>query len=90
MCGGEPRPCGGSDQAHWVEVGRACQRFALQAAALGLKQAFINQPVEVPHVRKQLASFLGIGDRLPDLVLRFGFGPELPKSLRRPVEQLMA
>jgi hypothetical protein len=78
------------DQAHWVEVGRACQRFALQATALGLKQAFINQPVEVPQVRQQFASFLGIGDRLPDLVLRFGFGPELPKSLRRPVEQLMA
>jgi hypothetical protein len=58
--------------------------------ALGLKQAFINQPVEVPQVRQQFASFLGIGDRLPDLVLRFGFGPELPKSLRRPVEQLMA
>ena len=33
---------------HWIEVGRACQRFALQATALGLKCAFINQPVEVP------------------------------------------
>ena len=79
-----------SDQAHWVEAGRACQRFALQATALGLKQAFINQPVEVPHVRKQFASFLGIDDRLPDLILRFGSGPDLPKSLRRPVEQLMS
>ena len=79
-----------SDPAHWVEVGRACQRFALQATALGLKQAFINQPVEVPHLRKQFASLLGIGDRLPDLVVRFGFGPDLPKSLRRPVEQLIA
>jgi hypothetical protein len=79
-----------SDHAHWVEVGRACQRFALQATALGLKQAFINQPVEVPHLRKQFASYLGIGDRLPDLVVRFGNGPELPRSLRRPVEGLMA
>jgi hypothetical protein len=79
-----------SDHAHWVEVGRACQRFALQATALGLKQAFINQPIEVPHLRKQFASYLGIGDRLPDLVVRFGNGPELPRSLRRPVEGLMA
>lgn len=78
-----------SDHAHWIEVGRACQRFALQATALGLKQAFINQPVEVPHVRGQFASFLGIGERSPDLVMRFGSGPDLPKSLRRPVEQLM-
>ncbi len=78
-----------SDHAHWVEVGRACQRFALQATSVGLKQAFVNQPIEVPHLRKQFASFLGIGDRLPDLVVRFGNGPELPKSLRRPVEELM-
>jgi hypothetical protein len=79
-----------SDHAHWVEVGPACQRLALQATAFGLKHAFINQPVEVPQVRRQLASLLGIGERLPDLVMRFGFGPDLPKSLRRPVEQLMA
>lgn len=79
-----------SDRAHWVEIGRACQRFALQATALGLKQAFINQPVEVPHVRQQFASFLGLGDRLPDLVMRFGAGPDLPRSLRRPVELVMA
>jgi nitroreductase len=78
-----------NQKADWVEVGRACQRFALQATALGLKQAFINQPVEVPHVRRQFAAFLGIGDRLPDLVMRFGSGPELPKSLRRPVDQVM-
>jgi hypothetical protein len=79
-----------NERTHWVEVGRACQRFALQATAFGLKQAFINQPVEVSDLRKQFAAFLGIGDRLPDLVMRFGSGPELPKSLRRPVEQVMA
>jgi hypothetical protein len=78
------------DAAHWVEVGRACQRFALQATALGLKYAFVNQPVEVPRLRGQLASYLGLGARLPDLVVRFGTGPELPKSLRRPVAQVIA
>jgi hypothetical protein len=77
-----------NDRMHWVEAGRACQRFALQATALGLKCAFINQPVEVPDVRGQFAAYLGIGDRRPDLVMRFGYGPELPKSLRRPVGQV--
>jgi len=81
---------GQNDRAHWVEVGRACQRFALQATALGLKYAFVNQPVEVPDLRRQLAAYLGLGTRLPDLVLRFGAGPELPKSLRRPVAQVIA
>jgi hypothetical protein len=77
------------DKTHWVAAGRACQRFGLQATALGLKYAFINQPVEVPALRSQFASFLGIGDRRADIVLRFGTGPELPRSLRRPPEQVM-
>jgi hypothetical protein len=77
------------DKTHWVAAGRACQRFGLQATALGLKYAFINQPVEVPALRSQFASFLGIGGRRADIVLRFGTGPELPRSLRRPPEQVM-
>ena len=44
------------DREHWVQAGRACQRFALQATALGLKHAFINQPVEVLALRPELAS----------------------------------
>jgi hypothetical protein len=40
-----------TDHKHWVQAGRACQRFALQATALGLKHAFINQPIEVPPGR---------------------------------------
>lgn len=81
--------CDRNDQAHWVAAGRACQRFALQATALGLKYSFVNQPIEVPALRKQFAAFLGLGDRLPDLVVRFGVGPELPQSLRRPVEHVI-
>jgi len=77
-----------NDRIHWIEAGRACQRFALQVAALGMKCAFINQPVEVPALRGQFATYLGVGDHRPDLVMRFGYGPELPKSLRRPVGQI--
>jgi len=79
-----------ADKAHWVAVGRACQRFGLQATALGLKYAFINQPVEVEALRAQFASYLGIGQRRPDIVMRFGAGPDLPKSLRRLPEHVMA
>lgn len=77
------------DRRHWVAAGRACQRFALQATALGLKYAYINQPVEVSGLRSQFAAYLGLGTRRPDFVLRFGHGPSMPKSLRRPPEQLM-
>ena len=75
-----------NDRAGWVSAGRAFQRFALQATALGIRQAFLNQPVEVPSLRPQLASYLGIGNRRPDLVVRFGRGTTQPPSLRRPID----
>ncbi len=78
------------DAPHWIEAGRCYERFALQATALGLRNAFINQPVEVATLREQLANWLGVGSRRPDLVVRFGYGPEMPKSLRRPVTDVLA
>jgi hypothetical protein len=78
-----------NDKAGWFAAGRAYQRFALQATALGIRNAFINQPVEVSSLRPQIASFLGLGSRRPDLVVRFGRGPALPPSLRRPVEAVL-
>ncbi len=77
------------DHEHWVLAGRAAQRFALQATALGLKCAFINQPVEVAHLRPDLAKLIGLPSRRPDLVMRYGHGPSLPYSARRPVDVTM-
>jgi hypothetical protein len=79
-----------ADKAHWVEVGRAYERFALQATALGVRNAFVNQPVEVMALRPHFANFLGLGALRPDLVVRFGRGPKLPMSLRRPVPSVLA
>ena len=78
-----------ADKAHWVEIGRAYERFALQATALGIRNAFLNQPVEVAAVRSPFAAALGLAGQRPDLVVRFGRGPTLPRSLRRPVESVM-
>jgi len=74
---------------NWVEVGRCYERFALQATALGIKNAFLNQPVEVSEVRPQFSASLGIGSRRPDLVVRFGRGDKLPQSLRRPITRVL-
>ncbi|MFY0990595.1 Acg family FMN-binding oxidoreductase [Halomonas sp. C05BenzN] len=77
------------DRAHWVEAGRCYQRFALQATALGIRNAFVNQPVEEAGVRPAFARALGLAEGRPDLVVRFGRGPAMPRSLRRPVERVM-
>ena len=45
------------DEPHWIEAGRSYERLALQAAAMELRTAFINQPVEVPALRAELAGF---------------------------------
>ncbi len=73
----------------WIRAGRACQRFLLGATAEGLSCAFINQPLEVQQLRPQLAGFLGVPDRRPNLFIRVGFGPTLPRSLRRPVSDVI-
>ncbi len=78
-----------SDKAHWVEAGRCYERFALQATALGIRNAFLNQSVEVGSVRPQFASAFGLGHGRPDLVVRFGRGPTMPLSLRRPIQAVL-
>jgi hypothetical protein len=78
-----------SDKAHWVEAGRCYERFALQATALGVRNAFLNQPVEVSALRPQFAAALGLGNQRPDLVVRFGRGPAMPLSMRRSVDAVL-
>lgn len=78
-----------ADKAHWVEVGRCYERFALQATALGIRNAHVNQPVEIAAMRPHFSSVLGLGVQRPDLVVRFGRGPAMPRSLRRPVDAVL-
>lgn len=77
------------DPQHWVQAGRACQRFSLQATALGLKHSFINQPAEVRSLWPELASLVGLPGRRPDIVIRFGYGATLPYAPRRPVQAVL-
>lgn len=58
------------DKAHWIEAGRCFERFALQATALGIRTAFVNQPVEVASMRPRFANLLGVSGKRPDLVVR--------------------
>lgn len=73
----------------WVQVGRAVQRFALQATVLGLKTAFVNQPVEVARFRPELAALAGLPGRRPDIVMRFGYARPTRFSPRRPVDAVL-
>jgi hypothetical protein len=75
----------GETPRDWLQVGRSFQRFALRATALGLRHAHINQPIEVPAIRREFSQWLGAASARPDLVVRFGYAAALPMSLRRRV-----
>ena len=75
--------------AAWLEVGRVYERFALQTTALDVRTAFINQPIEVRHLRPGLNSLLGLDGETALLIVRVGYGPQAPFSLRRPVDDVI-
>lgn len=77
------------DKAAWVEAGRAYERFALQATALNVCTAFINQPIEVRPLRPQFESWLKLDREHALLMVRFGHGPTAPFSLRRPIDDVI-
>lgn len=77
------------DKSAWVRTGQVYERLALQTTVLGIKSAFLNQPIEVSELRPQFQSALGLSTSLPQLLMRFGYADALPRSLRRPVEQVL-
>ena len=78
-----------NNPAAWIAAGRASERFALLATTLNLKCAYLNQPCEVPAVRAQVQSHLSLNGAFPQLLMRFGHGPAMPRSLRRPVSEVL-
>jgi nitroreductase len=79
----------GDDREDWVAAGRAVERFALQADLLGIRTAFLNQPIEQPALRDELRTLLA-EPGYPQLLVRFGHGRRAPYGLRRPVEDVIA
>jgi hypothetical protein len=77
------------EPAGWFNVGRAGQRFQLEATARDIRTSFVNQPVEVAGVCSEFSAWLGDGMR-PALIIRFGRGKTLPYSLRRPPSAVLS
>jgi len=73
----------------WVRTGQVYERMALTMTSLNIKSAFLNQPIEVATVRGQFAGVMGFGVELPQLLVRCGYADAMPRSLRRPVEQVI-
>jgi hypothetical protein len=69
--------------ADWVRAGQALQRLLLEATEAGVSASFLNQPLEHDDLRFLVRSPLtGIGHS--QMVLRLGYGDEVPATPRRP------
>lgn len=74
----------------WITSGRALARVALTATAAGYSLSFLNQSVEVPPLRDQLAHALG-EHRRPQLVIRLGRAAEkIAATPRRAVAEVLS
>jgi nitroreductase len=71
----------GDGVADRLAAGQALQRLLLVACAEGLQAGYLNQPIQVPHLREALRRLVGAGE--PQLLLRLG-----EPAGRRPVRQV--
>lgn len=72
----------------WLRVGQALQRVLLTACADGYQAGYLNQVIQVPEIREELADLIACQGR-PQLVLRMGQAKHPgPVSPRRSVEEV--
>jgi hypothetical protein len=77
------------DRAYdWLMAGQALGRVLLSARSKGIWASFLNQPIEVPEVRSLLHDVIERRG-FPQLLLRMGYGPEVPPTPRRNVSEVL-
>jgi hypothetical protein len=78
----------GDQPLDWITGGMAMQRALLFATSQGLSTGFMNQAIQVPDTREELKALLHTG-LWPQVVLRFGFGPEPRATPRRSLREVL-
>jgi nitroreductase len=72
----------------WLAAGQALEAVLLHATVAGLGASFLNQPIEVEHLRKELPSVLGRRG-FPQILLRLGYGGRARHTPRRPANEVL-
>ena len=72
----------------WLRAGQALERVLLEATAQGVSTSLLNQVIEHEGLRWQINDPLGPWQR-PQAVIRFGYGPPVPPTPRRPIADVL-
>jgi nitroreductase len=78
----------GDDRLAWVRAGLALQRVLLTATVHGVSSGLLTSPLEVPALRELLVDG-GATRGHPQVLLRFGYGPEPAPTPRRSVAEVL-
>lgn len=73
----------------WVKTGQAFQIFGLTATHLRVSHAHLNMPCEEKVVRQKLAKELGMENKHPLLLIRYGYADRMPYSYRRNFDEVI-
>jgi len=73
--------------ASWLGAGQALASVLLSATAAGVSASFLNQPLELSNLRHQVGDIVGAAGN-PQIILRMGYGPEVPPTPRRSIEDM--
>ncbi|MFI7707427.1 Acg family FMN-binding oxidoreductase [Nonomuraea sp. NPDC049480] len=89
----EPRPqlavltTAGDEPMDWLRAGQALQRVLLVAAKHAVSASFLNQPLDLRDMRRRSDPHHRRGH--PQMIMRLGYGPVVPRAPRRPVTDLL-
>lgn len=72
----------------WFAAGQTVERILLYARSEEVWASFVNQPIEIPALRAHLRAIVG-SEGFPQLVLRMGYGKEVPPTPRRSVSEVL-
>jgi hypothetical protein len=78
----------GDLERDWLSAGQALERLLITAAERGGYAALHSQLTEVTHLRNELRRELCVSG-YPQILLRFGYAPNAPHTLRRPVDEVL-
>ena len=75
------------DRVSWLQAGQGLQRLLLVACARGLAASFLNQPLDVPEIRRDMKHPSWHGT--PQMIIRLGYARRDVSTPRRPVSDLL-
>lgn len=80
--------CTGNNPIDWLYTGMSLSRLLLTACNEGISASYLNQPIEVPDLNKQLKDYLGLKG-YPQLIIRMGYGKRVKSTPRRDVDEVI-